>query len=125
MSIKKNNAYYEPTSGLYHYDDTGEPKLIPGGSNYSAGAGIKIDDNIISVSGKYVTSADQSLSGKQLVIKDNQWEEINFPPSSDWSDEITAASAYAYTEATAWVNSIPTITKQDIDDIWATVTALD
>ena len=46
--------------------------------------------------GKYVTSADDELAGKQLVLKDNEWQELE---EHDWSDEIAAASAAAVTSA--------------------------
>lgn len=46
--------------------------------------------------GEYVTSANDSLAGKQLVLKDNEWQVLK---ETDWTDEISAASAAAVTSA--------------------------
>lgn len=46
--------------------------------------------------GEYVTSADTILAGKQLVLKDNEWQELT---ETDWTDKISAASAVAVTSA--------------------------
>lgn len=46
--------------------------------------------------GKYVTSADDSLAGKQLVLKDNTWTELE---ETDWTDKIAEASAAAVQSA--------------------------
>lgn len=46
--------------------------------------------------GEYVTSANDSLAGEQLVLKDNEWQVLK---ETDWTDEISAASAAAVTSA--------------------------
>ena len=93
MAVQKHNTYYD--NELYYYDENGVRKPLQVGKVYSAGSGIKIENDIISVSGKYVASADPSLDGKQLVLKDNKWEELVLPPSSDWLPTIKEASANA------------------------------
>jgi hypothetical protein len=93
MAVQKHNTYYD--NELYYYDENGVRKPLQLGKVYSAGSGIKIENNIISVSGKYVASADPSLDGKSLVLKDNKWEELILPPSSDWLPTIKEASANA------------------------------
>lgn len=93
MAVQKHNTYYD--NELYYYDEHGVRKPLQVGKVYSAGSGIKIENDIISVSGKYVASADPSLDGKQLVLKDNKWEELVLPPSSDWLPTIKEASANA------------------------------
>lgn len=104
MSVKKNNAYYESASGLYHYDENGTPKTISVGADYSAGEGIKIDNKIISVSGEYLASAtDPSLAGQTLGLKDNTW--VPIPSSENLYPVITAASANAYESAINWVEN--------------------
>ena len=47
-------------------------------------------------SGKYVTSASDDLSGKNLVLKDNAWTEL---VETDWTPTISAASANAINSA--------------------------
>lgn len=93
MAVQKHNTYYD--NELYYYDEHGVRKPLQVGKVYSAGSGIKIENDIISVSGKYVASADPSLDGKSLVLKDNKWEELVLPPSSDWLPTIKEASANA------------------------------
>lgn len=93
MAVQKHNTYYDYE--LYYYDENGVRKPLQVGKVYSAGSGIKIENDIISVSGKYVASADPSLDGKSLVLKDNKWEELILPPSSDWLPTIKEASANA------------------------------
>ena len=47
------------------------------GEEYTAGDGIAIDsNNEISVTGKYVTSADSTLADKMLVLHNNAWMEL-------------------------------------------------
>jgi len=46
--------------------------------------------------GDYITSAGDELAGKQLVLKDNEWQELE---EYDWSDKIAEASAAAVTSA--------------------------
>lgn len=43
---------------------------------YTAGEGLALNDHQFYVSGKYITSADESLAGKMLILKDNVWEEM-------------------------------------------------
>jgi len=103
MAVQKHNTYYD--SELYYYDENGVRQPLQVGKVYSAGSGIKIENDIISVSGKYLTSADPASAGKQLVLKDNKWEELILPPSSDWLPTIKEASANSYTAATAWTDA--------------------
>ena len=115
MSVQKHNTYYDyDNSELYYYDKNGERKPLQVGKDYSAGSGIKIENDIISVSGKYVSSADSTLSGKRLVLKDNKWIELILPSGSDWSQTIQEASAYAYKAATAWTNEQGYLTAHQI-----------
>lgn len=115
MSVQKHNTYYDyDNSELYYYDKNGVRKPLQVGKDYSAGSGIKIENDIISVSGKYVASADSTLSGKRLVLKDNKWIELILPSGSDWSQTIQEASAYAYNAATAWTNEQGYLTAHQI-----------
>lgn len=43
---------------------------------YTAGAGIDITNNEISVTGEYVTSSDSTLADKMLVLHNNVWMEL-------------------------------------------------
>ena len=43
---------------------------------YTAGEGLALNDHQFYVSGKYITSAGDSLSGKMLILKDNEWIEM-------------------------------------------------
>ena len=112
MAVQKHNTYYD--SELYYYDENGVRQPLQVGKVYSAGSGIKIENDIISVSGKYVASADTSLDGKSLVLKDNKWEELVLPPSSDWLPTIKEASANSYNAATAWTNAQGYLTAHQI-----------
>ena len=112
MAVQKHNTYYD--NELYYYDENGVRKPLQVGKNYSAGSGIKIENDVISVSGKYVASADSTLSGKRLVLKDNKWIELILPSGSDWSQTIQEASAYAYSAATAWTDSQGYLTAHQI-----------
>lgn len=115
MSVQKHNTYYDyDNSELYYYDKNGERKPLQVGKDYSAGSGIKIENDIISVSGKYVASADSTLSGKRLVLEDNKWTELILPSGSDWSQIIQEASAYAYNASTAWTNEQGYLTAHQI-----------
>ena len=117
MATQKHNTYYNentPDSGLYYYNENGEPKKVDVGSTYSAGTGIKIENDIISVSGKYVAYAGSALDGKQLVLKDNKWEELVLPPSSNWLPTIIEASANAYNSAVDWTTSQGYLTAHQI-----------
>lgn len=112
MSVQKHNTYYD--NELYYYDENGERKPLQVGKVYSAGSGIKIENDIISVSGKYVASADSTLSGKRLVLEDNKWTELILPPSSDWLSTIKEASANAYNSAIAWTTAQGYLTAHQI-----------
>ena len=115
MAVQKNNTYYDyDNSELYYYDKNGVRKPLQVGKDYSAGSGIKIENDIISVSGKYVASADSTLSGKRLVLEDNKWTELILPSGSDWSQIIQEASSYAYNASTAWTNEQGYLTAHQI-----------
>jgi len=43
---------------------------------YSAGDGLALNDHQFYVSGKYITSAGETLAGKMLILKDNEWVEM-------------------------------------------------
>ena len=66
MAVQKHNTYYDDE--LYYYDENGVRKPLQVGKIYSAGSGIKIENDVISVSGKYVSSASTALDGKRLVL---------------------------------------------------------
>ena len=112
MAVQKHNTYYD--NELYYYDEYGVRKPLQVGKNYSAGSGIKIENDVISVSGKYVASASTALDGKRLVLVNNEWTELIIPSGSDWSQTIQEASAYAYNAATAWTDSQGYLTAHQI-----------
>lgn len=68
-------------------------RLISIGESYSAGNGIDITDQIISVTG----DATPYSAGDNIDIQDH------IISGKDWSQDITDASANAYSETTAWV----------------------
>jgi hypothetical protein len=68
-------------------------RLISIGESYSAGNGIDITDQIISVTG----DATPYSAGDNIDIQDH------IISGKDWSQDITDASANAYNETTAWV----------------------
>lgn len=68
--------------------------LINVGKDYSAGYGIDITNDVISVSGNIVPYS----AGDNIDIQDHTIS------SKDWSNDITEASANAYNETTAWVH---------------------
>ena len=112
MAVQKHNTYYD--NELYYYDENGVRKPLQVGKIYSAGSGIKIENDVISVSGKYVASASTALDGKRLVLVNNEWTELIIPSGSDWSQTIQEASAYAYNAATAWTDSQGYLTAHQI-----------
>ena len=112
MAVQKHNTYYD--NELYYYDENGVRKPLQVGKDYSAGSGIKIENDVISVSGKYVASASTALDGKRLVLVNNEWTELIIPSGSDWSQTIQEASAYAYSAATAWTDSQGYLTAHQI-----------
>lgn len=74
-------------------------KLVKvGGIEYSAGSGISIDDYVISVSGEFgkTYSAGDNIG---IYEQDNQL----YISGKDWTDDINAASANAYAQATAMI----------------------
>lgn len=62
--------------------------ITVGSTKVEGGKGIKSElqedgiTYIVSVSGDYLTSADNSLSGKDLVLRDNQWVELSAAPEA-------------------------------------------
>ena len=112
MAVQKHNTYYD--NELYYYDENGVRKPLQVGKDYSAGSGIKIENDVISVSGKYVASASTALDGKRLVLVNNEWTELIIPSGSDWSQTIQEASAYAYNAATAWTDTQGYLTAHQI-----------
>ena len=61
--------------------------ITVGSTKVEGGKGIKseqIDDITykVSVSGDYLTSADNSLAGKDLILRDNQWVELSAAPEA-------------------------------------------
>ena len=58
-------------------------------------------DNNYQKKGNYVTSASDDLAGKQLVLKDNAWQELE---ETDWTSKIEEASAAAVASAKDYVN---------------------
>ena len=112
MAVQKHNTYYD--NELYYYDENGVRKPLQVGKNYSAGSGIKIENDVISVSGKYVASASTALDGKRLVLVNNEWTELIIPSGSDWGQTIQEASAYAYNAATAWTDTQGYLTAHQI-----------
>ena len=68
-------------------------RLISIGESYSAGNGIDITDQVISVTG----DATPYSAGENIDIQDH------IISGKDWSKDITEASSHAYNETTAWV----------------------
>ena len=68
-------------------------RLISIGESYSAGNGIDIADQVISVTG----DATPYSAGENIDIQDH------IISGKDWSQDITEASSHAYNETTAWV----------------------
>lgn len=73
-------------------------KLIKVGQDYSAGAGISIDDHVISVTGGLGTTYS---AGDNIDIYEQ--DEQLYISSKDWSEDIANASANAYNAATAQI----------------------
>ena len=66
-----------------------ELSAVPEAKEYSGGEGIKVKDHIISVSGDYITSADDKFAGKSLVLKDNIWV-----PADEASGDIITTNTF-------------------------------
>lgn len=62
--------------------------ITVGSTKVEGGKGIKSElqqdgiTYIVSVSGDYLTSADNSLAGKDLILRDNQWVELSAAPEA-------------------------------------------
>lgn len=79
-SAAEEDAVKEVESKFNHTVDgiTGWNNSAFAGTKYTAGDGIGIDaSNVISVTSDFVTSAGDALSGKQLVLRNNAWVELN------------------------------------------------
>ena len=68
-------------------------RLVSIGESYSAGNGIDITDQVISVTGDDIPYS----AGENIDIQDH------IISGKDWSNDITEASSHAYNETTAWV----------------------
>ena len=99
-------------------------RLISIGESYSAGNGIDIADQVISVTG----DATPYSAGENIDIQDH------IISGKDWSNDITEASSHAYNETTAWVQEnyansadmtyISAVVETKLDaSAWSTVSA--
>lgn len=91
-------------------------KLVRVSDSYSAGEGISIDNNVISVTGDYGHSYS---AGENISISDD-----NVISSKDWSSDIDTAVQNVSAETTAWVDSQNYLTDADMSD-YALVTDLE
>ena len=88
-------------------------RLIKVSQDYSAGSGISIDDNVISVTGEF---------GKNYSAGDNisiyEQNEQLYISSKDWNNDIANASANAYNAATSQIPTPfdPTYLSAQIDN---------
>ena len=83
-------------------------KLVRVGDSYSAGEGISIDNNVISVTGDY---GHAYSAGDNISISDD-----NVISSKDWSSDIDTAVQNVSAETTAWVDSQNYLTDADMSD---------
>jgi len=83
-------------------------KLVRVGYSYSAGEGISIENNTISVTGDY---GHAYYPGENISISDD-----NVISSKDWSSDIDTAVQNASAETTAWVDSQNYLTDADMSD---------
>ena len=83
-------------------------KLVRVGDSYSAGEGISIENNTISVTGDY---GHAYYPGENISISDD-----NVISSKDWSSDIDTAVQNASAETTAWVDSQNYLTDADMSD---------
>ena len=91
-------------------------KLVRVGDSYSAGEGISIDNNVISVTGDYGHSYS---AGENISISDD-----NVISSKDWSSDIDTAAQNVSAETTAWVSEQGYITDASLSD-YALITDLE
>ena len=83
-------------------------KLVRVGDSYSAGEGISIENNVISVTGDY---GHAYYPGENISISDD-----NVISSKDWSSDIDTAVQNASAETTAWVSEQGYITDASLSD---------
>lgn len=83
-------------------------KLVRVGDSYSAGEGISIENNTISVTGDY---GHIYYPGENISISDD-----NVISSKDWSSDIDTAAQNASAETTAWVSEQGYITDASLSD---------
>lgn len=83
-------------------------KLVRVGDSYSAGEGISIENNTISVTGDY---GHAYYPGENISISDD-----NVISSKDWSSDIDTAVQNASAETTAWVDSQNYLTDAAMSD---------
>lgn len=83
-------------------------KLVRVGDSYSAGEGISIENNTISVTGDY---GHAYYPGENISISDD-----NVISSKDWSSDIDTAVQNASAETTAWVSEQGYITDASLGD---------
>lgn len=83
-------------------------KLVRVGDSYSAGEGISIENNTISVTGDY---GHAYYPGENISISDD-----NVISSKDWSSDIDTAVQNASAETTAWVDSQNYLTDASMSD---------
>jgi hypothetical protein len=83
-------------------------KLVRVGDSYSAGEGISIENNTISVTGDY---GHAYSAGDNITISDN-----HIISSKDWSSDIDTAVQNVSAETTAWVDSQNYLTDADMSD---------
>lgn len=83
-------------------------KLVRVGDSYSAGEGISIENNTISVTGDY---GHAYSAGDNITISDD-----HIISSKDWSSDIDTAVQNVSAETTAWVSEQGYITDADMSD---------
>ena len=83
-------------------------KLVRVGDSYSAGEGISIENNVISVTGDY---GHAYYPGENISISDD-----NVISSKDWSSDIDTAAQNVSAETTAWVDSQNYLTDAAMSD---------
>lgn len=83
-------------------------KLVRVGNSYSAGEGISIENNVISVTGDY---GHAYSAGENISISDD-----HIISSKDWSSDIDTAVQNVSAETTAWVSEQGYITDASLSD---------
>lgn len=70
----------DTVAGKFEFNSNNEISSYNGsafaGEEYTAGDGIGITNNEISVTGEYITSSDSTLADKMLVLHNNTWMEL-------------------------------------------------